>query len=283
MADEGEASEGPEKDSCFLKKRKRKRGEFFCFRRRTSRERKKKDHQNFFVLTVDLRADRARREAVSQFMNEDREHQEGPVGEEGPEVVLFDEESFWKQKVFVISSEKNSFARRRKNPKEKRKGKYNFSSSAPISFTCQGLLICPTMPRATTRRTSTFFGVLVIERRRESEKERKEGGEQVTFVDEVDNVFGFFFPGSQLKLTVHSDRNASDAPARKRASVQPRLSSSCHFSPDLDRTRPSLGGREDSNAFSIGAFFFRRRQTAKKSESTIISHSSSSFVDRRKN
>ena len=52
-------------------------------------EGKKKKKDKTTQLTVDPRADGAGREAVAQLVDQDREHQDGPVGEEGPEEVLF--------------------------------------------------------------------------------------------------------------------------------------------------------------------------------------------------
>ena len=61
----------------------------------------------------------------------------------------------------------------KKNPNRKRN---LFSHLLPHPFTCHGLLICPTMPRATTRRTSTFLfvsGFLVLYRERVERRERE--------------------------------------------------------------------------------------------------------------
>lgn len=92
VADEGEASEGPEEDSCLVlsKEEAKERGEFFSPPLSSDDlEGKKKKKDKTTQLTVDPRADGAGREAVAQLVDQDREHQDGPVGEEGPEEVLF--------------------------------------------------------------------------------------------------------------------------------------------------------------------------------------------------
>jgi hypothetical protein len=136
-------------------------------------EGKKKKKDKTTQLTVDPRADGAGREAVAQLVDQDREHQDGPVGEEGPEEVLF---FFCGRKEQERKGKGESFSgnltRLEKKPEEKEgEDLSSLLSSLPSLDTCQGLLICPTMPRATTRRTSTFF--LVLEVLREGEKEKR--------------------------------------------------------------------------------------------------------------
>ena len=135
-------------------------------------EGKKKKKDKTTQLTVDPRADGAGREAVAQLVDQDREHQDGPVGEEGPEEVLF----FFVGESNRKGKEKVSFFGEPHSLREKtqRKGRRRFvlSSLLPSIFRYLPRAVdLPDHAQGHDEEDEHFF--LVLEVLREGEKEKR--------------------------------------------------------------------------------------------------------------
>lgn len=121
---------------------------------------------------MDPRADGAGREAVAQLVDQDREHQDGPVGEEGPEEVLF----FFVGESNRKGKEKVSFFGEPHSLREKtqRKGRRRFvlSSLLPSIFRYLPRAVdLPDHAQGHDEEDEHFF--LVLEVLREGEKEKR--------------------------------------------------------------------------------------------------------------